>query len=39
VFVAFGNTGYRHTMASFLCNMQLFPGMHAHLLLLLTDDD
>ena len=31
--------GYRHIMASFLCNMQLFPGMHAHLLLLLTDDD
>ena len=39
VFVVFGNRGFRHILASFLCNMALFPGMHLHLLLLLTDDD
>ena len=39
VFVVYGNSGYRHIMGNFICNMALFPGMHSHILVVVTDED
>ena len=38
VFVVYGNRGYRQILANFLCNMQLFPPMHSHILVIVTDE-
>ena len=37
LFVTFGNAAYREILASFLCNLALFPPMHAHTLVIVTD--
>ena len=39
VFVVYGNRGYSHIMGNFICNMASFPGMHNHILMIVTDDD
>ena len=38
VFVVYGNSGYRHILGSFICNMALFPPMHSHILVIVTDE-
>ena len=35
--VTFGNHAYKEMLASFLCNTRLFPPMHAHMLVMVTD--
>jgi hypothetical protein len=37
IFIVYGNAGYRHVLGSFVCNMQLFPEMRSHLLVVVTD--
>ena len=37
--VVFGNAAYRPMLGSFLCNAALFPGMHAHTLLIVLDGE
>jgi predicted O-methyltransferase YrrM len=37
LFVTFGNHAYKEMLASFLCNLQLFPPMLAHTLVMVTD--
>ncbi len=37
VFVTYGNKGYQTMMSNFVCNMALFPGMHSHILIIVTD--
>ena len=36
VFVVFGNEAFYPMLANFACNMALFPGMHDHILMLVT---
>ena len=38
VYVVFGNRGYKIMLANLLCNMALFPAMHEHLLLAVSDE-
>jgi Glycosyltransferase 61/Nucleotide-diphospho-sugar transferase/Galactosyltransferase len=35
--VTFGNSGYKEILANFLCNTAIFPPMHAHTLIIVTD--
>ena len=35
--VTFGNAAYREILGNFLCNTALFPPMHAHTLIIVTD--
>ena len=39
VFVVYGNRGYRQILANFLCNMEIFPPMQSHILVIVTDED
>lgn len=38
-FILYGNRGYKSIMANFVCNMALFPPMHKHILMVVTDND
>ena len=38
-FIVFGNKGYSLIMANFICNMAIFPAMHTHILVIVTDDE
>lgn len=37
--VVFGNAAYKEMLANFLCNTFLFPPMHAHTLVIVTDQE
>ena len=37
IFIVYGNAGYKHVLGSFVCNMQMFPEMRSHLLVVVTD--
>jgi hypothetical protein len=39
VFVVYGNKGYRQILANFICNTALFPPMHRHTLVIVTDEE
>ena len=39
LFVAFGNDAYKEMLASFLCNLALFPPMLSHTLIIVTDQN
>lgn len=39
VFVVYGNRGYKELLANFVCNMAVFPGMHSHILAIVTDHE
>lgn len=39
VFVVYGNSGYSQILSSFICNMEIFPPMHSHILVIVTDDN
>lgn len=37
VFVMYGNKGYRELLGNFVCNTALFPPMHSHTLMIVTE--
>ena len=37
VFVLFGNAAYKSLLANYICNIAVFPGMHEHTLIIVTD--
>jgi hypothetical protein len=37
LFVVFGNAAFREMLGNFLCNLALFPPMHEHTLVMVTD--
>lgn len=37
LFVTFGNHAYKEMLASFICNTAVFPDMHKHMLIIVTD--
>ena len=38
-FIVYGNGGYRQILGNFVCNMALFPPMHRHILIVVTDEE
>jgi hypothetical protein len=38
VFILYGNKGYKSIMGNFVCNMALYPPIHKHILMVVTDN-